>query len=306
MRAIGYSLPADLLWPAADSPPLEDCARMASPDTMEMFTYASPEDSAARRTVIRGIERATGQPHLKRLYEQFQDDLASGRSSDDFFTAGVKKLELELVYDEAKLLAAPKSGPLVVIANHPFGVLDGIVICHLMLKLRRDFRILSNSALYRVPEIYDWLLPVDFNETREALATNLKSRAEARKFLEAGGALIVFPAGGVATTPSAFSRKAVDAEWKPLTAKLISQGKAPVLPIFFHGQNSRLFQMASQVSMTMRLALIFREVHRRIGTKLPISIGDTILFERIAEIGDKRDVMSFLRNSVLKLEGAPA
>ena len=56
----------------------------------------------------------------------------------------------------------------------------------------------------------------------------------------------------------------------------------------------------------MRLALIFREVHRRIGTKLPISIGDTILFERIAEIGDKRDVMSFLRNSVLKLEGAPA
>jgi len=273
---------------------------------MEMFTYASPEDSRARRAVIRGIERATGQPHLKRLYEQFQNDLATGRSADDFFTAGVKKLELDLVYDEARLLAAPKTGPLVVIANHPFGVLDGIVICHLMLKLRRDFRILSNSALYRVPEIYDWLLPIDFNETREALATNLKSRAEARKFLEGGGALIVFPAGGVATTTGAFSRRAVDAEWKPLTAKLILQGRAPVLPMFFHGQNSRLFQIASHISLTMRLALIFREVHRRIGTKLHISIGDTIPFERIAEIGDKRAVMAFLRDSVHRLEGTSA
>jgi hypothetical protein len=67
-----------------------------------------------------------------------------------------------------------------------------------------------------------------------------------------------------------------------------------------------MFQIASQVSVTMRLALIFREVHRRIGSKLPISIGDTIPFERIAEIGDKRAVMAFLRESVLKLESAGA
>lgn len=263
-----------------------------------MFTYAAPEDSAARRAVIRAIERATGQPHLKRLYDEFQDDLAAGRSDDDFFTAGVRKLELDLVYDEARLLAAPKTGPLVVIANHPFGVLDGIVICHLMLKLRRDFRILSNSALYRVPEIYDWLLPIDFNETPQALETNLKSRSEARRFLEQGGALIVFPAGGVATTQGAFSAKAVDAEWKPLTARLILQGKAPVLPVFFHGQNSRLFQIASQISMTLRLALIFREVHRRIGTRLSVKIGETIPFEKIAEIGDKKAIMAFLRDRV--------
>lgn len=278
---------------------------MAAPADLEMFTYAAPEDSRARRLVIRAIERATGQPHLKSLYLQFQEDLASGRSPDDFFTAGVKKLRLDLAYDEAKLLAAPKTGPLVVIANHPFGVLDGVVICALMLKLRPDFRILSNSALYRVPEIYQWLLPVDFAETREALATNLKTRSEARKYLEKGGALVIFPAGGVATTPGAFARKAVDSEWKPLTAKLIFQGKAPVLPVYFHGQNSRLFQFASQISLTLRLALIFREVHRRIGTRLPISIGDVIPFERIAAIGDKHEVMTFLRRAVHELERSP-
>ncbi len=276
---------------------------MIAPAELEMFTYAAPEDSAARRMVIRAIERATGQPHLKRLYLEFQEEHAAGGTADDFFTAGVKKLRLDLDYDEARLLAAPKTGPLVVIANHPFGVLDGIVICHLMLKLRRDFRILSNSALYRVPEIYQWLLPVDFAETREALATNLKTRAEARRFIEGGGALVIFPAGGVATTPSTLARKAVDAEWKPLTARLITQGKAPVLPIFFHGQNSRLFQLASQISLTLRLALIFREVHRRIGSRMPLTIGKVIPYDRIAANGDKRAMMDFLRHSVLDLEG---
>lgn len=298
---MGYVLPTPT--------PILLARRVTEPSTInepsvEMFTYAAPEDSRARRAIIRGIERLTGQPHLKRLYQQFQDDLAAGRSADDFFTAGVKKLDLRLLYDEAKLLAAPKTGPLVVIANHPFGVLDGIVICHLMLRLRSDFRILTNNALYRVPEIHDWLLPIDFAETREALATNIRSRAEARKYLEQGGALVIFPAGGVATTPHPFAKRAVDADWKPLTARLILQGRAPVLPVFFHGQNSRLFQIASHLSLTVRLALIFREVHRRIGTGLPVSIGDVIPFEKMTEMGDKKAIMEYLRSTVHELESA--
>ncbi|MCC6919999.1 MAG: lysophospholipid acyltransferase family protein [Alphaproteobacteria bacterium] len=275
---------------------------MADTAKLETFTYAAPTDSAARRIVIRAIERATGQPHLKRLYLEFQQEQAGAPSADDFFAAGVKKLRLDLSYDEAKLMAAPRTGPLVIVANHPFGVLDGIAICHMMLKLRRDFRILTNSALYRVPEIYEWLLPVDFTETQDALDTNIKTRAEARRYLAGGGALVIFPSGGVATTPSAFARRAIDAEWKPLTARLILQGKAPVLPIFFHGQNSRLFQIVSQFSMTLRLALIFREVHRRIGTRLPVSIGDVIPFERLAAMPDKKAVMTYLRQAVEALE----
>jgi len=275
---------------------------MAEPAKLETFTYAAPNDSAARRIVIRAIERATGQPRLKRLYLEFQQEQAGSPAGDDFFAAGVRKLRLDLAYDEAKLMAAPRSGPLVVVANHPFGVLDGIAICHMMLKLRRDFRILTNSALYRVPEIYEWLLPVDFTETPDALDTNIKTRAEARRYLAGGGALVIFPSGGVATTPGAFARRAIDAEWKPLTARLILQGKAPVLPIFFHGQNSRLFQIVSQFSMTLRLALIFREVHRRIGTRLPITIGEVIPFDRLAAMPDKKAVMTYLRDAVERLE----
>lgn len=274
---------------------------MPEPFDPEMFTYAAPEDSRLRRSVIRAIEVLTGQPHLKRLYLDYQAERSAGTSKDDFFTAGVHKLKLDLVYDEAKLMAVPATGPLVVIANHPFGVLDGIIICHLMLKRRSDFRILTNSALYRVPEIYEWLLPVDFAETREALATNVRTRAAARRFVEGGGALIIFPAGGVSTTPGSLAKTAIDAEWKSLTAKLTAYGKAPVLPVFFHGQNSRLFQIVSQSSLTLRLALIFREVHRRIGTRVPISIGDLIPYETIAALPEKKVVMAYLRNAVYDL-----
>jgi putative hemolysin len=272
-------------------------------ERFETFSYAAPEDSFLKRAVIRAIERSTGQPHLKRLYREFQRESEAGTTHDNFFDATVRKLKLSVELDETRLLAAPKAGPLVIVANHPFGVLDGIVICHMMLKLRRDFRILTNSVLYRAPEIREWLLPVDFAETREALATNVKSRAEALKFLKAGGALVVFPAGGVSTTVKPFSRRAVDAEWKPLTAKFVLQAKAPVLPVFFHGQNSRLFQVASHVGQTLRLSLIFHEVYRRIGTKVRVSVGETIPFEAFAHSGgDKAVIMTMLREAVHALE----
>ncbi len=273
---------------------------------VETFTYAAPEDSRARRALIRAIETMTGQPELKRYYQRFQAETRSGERTEDFFSSAVRQLRLELLYDAGRLAATPREGPLVVIANHPFGVLDGIVICHLMMKVRRDFRILTNSALYRVPEIHEWLLPVDFTETPQALETNLRTRAEARRFLEAGGALIVFPGGGVATTPRLLSRRAEELEWKPLTARLIQQAKASVLPIYFHGQNSRLFQIASHMSMTLRLALIFREVHRRIGTRTPITIGAPIPYERLKGISDRKDMMTFLKQSVDALAGRDA
>ena len=82
-----------------------------------------------------------------------------------------------------------------------------------------------------------------------------------------GGCLVVFPAGGVSTTPTIWHKRAIDTEWKNFTARLISQAKAPVAPVYFAGQNSRLFQLASHISMTLRLSLLFKEVHDRIGTR---------------------------------------
>lgn len=274
-----------------------------SSDATETFSYASADDPRLKRFIIRIIERMTGQPYLRWLYEDFRANPIPGET---FWDSAVRRLELKLVCDQDKLGAWPKTGPLVVVSNHPYGVLDGIIICKLVAGVRRDFLVLTNSVLYRAEEIRPFLLPVDFAETEEALQTNLKTRAKAKAHLQGGGCLVVFPAGGVSTTPTVWHKRAVDTEWKTLTARLISQAKAPVAPVYFAGQNSRLFQLASHVSMTLRLSLLFKEVHDKIGSEIPIRIGDVIPYDKLATISDRHEFMDHLKDMTYALgRGVP-
>lgn len=277
----------------AESPPVE----------VDTFSYADPTDPALKRLFIRIIERVTGQPYLKHLYEE---NRANPTPGEEFWDAAIRKLELNVKLNEDGLAKWPKEGPLVIVANHPFGVLDGLIICSIVSRVRKDFRVLTNAVLLRAEEVKTFLLPVDFAETEEALKTNLRTRAEAKSHLMKGGCLVVFPAGGVSTTPTIWHKKAVDTEWKNLTARLIAQAKACVAPVYFAGQNSRLFQLASHISMTLRLSLLFKEVHDRIGTDVNVRIGEILPYERIAGINDRQAVMDTLKDITYSLgEGVP-
>jgi putative hemolysin len=163
-------------------------------------------------------------------------------------------------------------------------------------------------VLTRAPEAAGFILPVDFSGTEEAERTNLASRAAARAQLAKGGAVVVFPAGAISTTPDALGLKpAVDGRWQPFVSQLIQRSKATVIPIWFGGQNSRLFQMASHVSQTLRLSLIFHEVKARIGATLPVVIGTPIPFASIAAMRDRQALADDLRARVYALSRlAPA
>ncbi len=214
----------------------------------------------------------------------------------------MRSLALDVRYDAAALARVPRTGPVVFVANHPYGVLDGIVISWLVEKLRSDFVVLTNAVLMRAPEVRHFILPIDFSETEEARRTNLASRAAARARLEAGGAVVVFPAGGVSTAPDPLGFKpAVDARWQPFVAQLIQRAKATVVPVWFGGQNSRLFQIASHVSVTLRLSQLFHEVKSRIGACLPVAVGAPIAFEEIAAIKDRQALADFLNARVYAL-----
>jgi len=257
-----------------------------------LFSYAAPSDPPVKRKLIRLVERATGQPALKRLYV---DNQRYPRPSESFWAAAVRSLALDVLYDDAALARLPRTGPTVFVANHPYGVLDGLVISWLVQKARPDFLVLTNAILMRAPEVRDFVLPIDFSETPEARAMNLKSRAAARDQLDRGGAVVVFPAGGVSTAPDRLGRRpAVDARWQPFVSQLVQRSRATVAPIWFGGQNSRLFQIASHVSLTLRLSLIFHEVKTRIGTALPVAIGAPIPFEEIADIKDRQAMADLL------------
>jgi putative hemolysin len=258
-----------------------------------LFSYADPSDTPVKRGLIRLVERATGQPELKRLYVHNQ---RYPRAHESFWQAAVRSLALDVRYDAAALAQIPKTGPVVFVANHPYGVLDGIVISWLVEKVRSDFVVLTHAVLMRAPEVRDFVLPIDFSETDGALQTNLKSRATARAQLDRGGAVVVFPAGAVSTAPDRLGRHpAVDARWQPFAAQLIQRSKATVVPIWFGGQNGRLFQIASHVSQTIRISLIFHEVKARIGALLPVAIGAPIPFADLSSLKDRQSLADNLR-----------
>lgn len=261
------------------------------------LSYAEYFEHPLKRQMVRAVERLSGQPRIQKLYEQYQRDL----QHEPFFAAAVKLLKLKVEIDVARHAAIPKTGPLVVVANHPFGVLDGLVICHLLHLIRTDFKVLTNAVLNGAPEAADWILPINFEGTREAQDTNIATRKASMERLREGGCIVVFPAGGVSTAPRPFSRAAVDDTWKPFTAKLITQSNASVVPIYFEGQNSRLFQLASHLSLELRLALIFREVNRKRGKRLPVHIGEVLTPDGLAQAGKRAELMNFLRDATYSM-----
>lgn len=261
------------------------------------LSYAAYFEHPLKRRFVRTVERLSGQGELQRLYETYRRDLAD----EPFFAAAVKLLQLDVQFDAGRLAQIPATGPLVIVANHPFGVLDGLLISWLVSLRRTDFKVLTNTVLDGAPEARDWILPIDFSGTREAQAVNIATRAECLTRLANEECIIVFPAGGVSTAPTPFAKAAVDDTWKPFTAKLISKSGAHVTPVFFEGQNSRLFQWASHVSIELRLALIFREVKRRMGSAMPVHIGETLSPEALAGAGLRHDLMRFLRSKTYNM-----
>ena len=265
---------------------------------IDEFSYASETHSLGRILAIRAVEKISGQPFLKKLYLDYQRE---NLPPESFWGEVVERLDLEVKIHAGGLANISETGPLLVVANHPYGVLDGIVICWLVAQRRKDFKILINSVLCRAREMSDHVLPIDFEPTAKALETNLQSRKQAHDHLNAGGVVIVFPSGGIATTPKMFSRQAMEEPWAPLVGQLVRRNRASVLPVYFDGQNSHLFQMASHVSYAMRVALIFHEVRRRMGTNLDVVIGDAIDFETLEGHLPPKNLARYLQEYVYGL-----
>jgi len=262
------------------------------------FSYADPNDPIHRKALIRSIEFVSGQPYLYNIYREYQKNPQRWES---FWDGCVDLLKLDIDFDEEKIKKIPSEGPLMIVANHPFGVLDGLVICWLTSKIRSKFKVLTHSLLLRASETKDFLLPIDFSENKKAMITNLETRKTARKILDEGGTIVVFPGGTVSTTKRFYNKTALDPSWRNFTSRLIKRSRPTILPLHFTGQNSFLFQTASHISETLRSSLLFHEVKRRINTKVPVIIGDPISYSDIDENLSNTELSEFLRNTTYKI-----
>jgi putative hemolysin len=286
--------PEDLL----ANPMPETAGRKPGKPKAVRFSYSTADQPVLQRAVIQAIEKIGGQRKLKKLYVQHQQSVKNG---ENFFAAALRLLRMTVDFDAAALARTPASGPVLFIANHPYGVLDGITLTWLATRVRPDTKVLANDVLCQAPEARENLLPVAFAPTREARETNVASRREAQAWLRDGHAIGIFPGGGVSTSEKPLKGPAVDLPWAPFTAKLLRASRATVVPVFFVGQNSRLFQLASHLSLTLRLSLVFRETARRIGSRLRVRVGEPVPFEEIAHIEDRTALVAELRRRTFGL-----
>lgn len=243
--------------------------------------------------MIRVLENATGRLKLIKRAKGYQDEVAKGA---DFWQVMVERYGLSLDIVGGALENIPAEGPLIVVANHPYGILDGLILGHILSTRRNgDFRILAHRVFRKAEDLDRVILPISFDETKEAMAMNVQTRRDSLKYLDEGGAIGVFPGGTVSTSAKPFSRP-MDPGWRSFTAKMIARSGATVVPIFFEGTNSRLFQVASHLHTTLRMALLITEFKRRTDEPVRLAIGEPITNAELAPLkSDPKGMMDFLR-----------
>jgi putative hemolysin len=252
--------------------------------------------------VIRSVENLTGRLRLIRLARGYEREVAAGR---DFWQVMVERYGLSLAVTGGDLGAIPREGPLVVISNHPYGILDGLMMGHILSRTRGDFRILAHRVFRAARDLEAVILPIDFSQTREALALNIETRRAALSYLARGGAIGVFPGGTVSTAARPFGRP-LDPGWRRFTARLIAKSGATVVPVFFEGHNSRLFQLASHLHYTLRMALLVNEFKMRVGGPVRVVIGRPLDPAALAARAcDGRAMTDFLRAETYRLSPEP-
>lgn len=267
------------------------------------ISYASSAKGRGGRAMIRVMENATGRLRLIRKARGYDLDVAAGLNFWDVIS---ERYGLHLDVVRGSLDNIPTTGPLIVVSNHPYGILDGLMMGRILSHRRKgDFRVLAHRIFRRSPDLERVILPISFDETKEAARLNLETRAEAVRYLQQGGAIGIFPGGTVSTSAKPFSQP-MDPGWRTFTAKMIARSDAVVVPVFFEGRNSRLFQLASHLHSTLRTGMFIREFRARINKPVRVVIGDPIPSEVLSTFKkDPKGCMDFLRKATYELSPSP-
>jgi putative hemolysin len=250
------------------------------------------------RLASRIAEHALAFPTLNRIHQQTLS-LGPARS---FFERALEALDVNVRVPQEDLSRIPKTGPLIVVANHPFGGLDGIILTALLQRIRPDVKVLANHLLEMIPQIRDTMLFVDPFGGHAATTRNLSSIRAALRHMKDGGALAVFPAGEVSSF-NRNTREIADIGWSSSVARLIRGSGARVLPVFFSGHNSAMFHVAGLIHPRLRTLLLPRELLRQRGQSITVHIGHPIAPAKLNEIDTDEQLASYLRARTYLLGG---
>ena len=270
-----------------------------TPYDRRKLSYANTFTNPFQRNTIKTLELLTGKLRLLRKVRQFEKKgIPFGQP---FWRQALDLLGIKLLTSKSELSKIPKKGSLIITANHPHGLVDGMVLAELIGKVRTDYKILTRSLLTGVNQIDQFMIPVPFDHEENALQKSLEMRRRAMEHLKNGGVIVLFPSGKVASSETMFG-KVVEGDWNPFTAKLIQKSGADVLPVFFPGSNSRIYQIANQISATLRQGLLIYEVVHAMNKPQKPLIGNLIKQDEISSWkSDPRGFMKWLREKTIEL-----
>lgn len=267
------------------------------------LTYANSFDSPMTATIIRTVEWFTGKLSIIRMIRAFEKRGAP--SGQPFWRAALGTMGIDLLTPQDEIANIPLDGPVVVVANHPHGLVDGMILADLIGRRRTDYKILTRALLTGIDEVAaSYMISVPFPHEPDAQRKSVEMRAKAMAHLKEGGVISVFPSGVVASSDGLFG-PVIEREWNVFTAQMIRRSGAKVVPIYFPGENSRWYQMANRISATLRQSLLLHEVVKSCNKPQKPVVGAPISDEKMQLLEkDPRGFMTWLRAHTLALGDA--
>ena len=211
-----------------------------------------------------------------------------------FAHKALRELQINYILHENDISSIPSKGPALVVANHPFGGIDGLILTSVIHSVRKDFKILANFFLGAIPDLRPLFFLVDPFDTKSSISKNISAINRSVRWVREGHMLIVFPAGEVSHF-SIRSLRVEDPKWSDTISRLVHLTKSPVLPVYFHGRNSILFQLAGFVHPRVRTVLLPRELLKKRTSDIELKVGRLIPYKRLSSIKEPARLTEYLR-----------
>lgn len=258
-------------------------------DLISRDALAQATSLSARNPIVSLISNAARIPRINEIYRR-----AWSSDSNEFLDRVFRELQIQVTTNPPELDNIPESGPFIIVANHPFGAIDGLALLKTVRGRRPDFRIMANFLLQHVQPLRDAFISVNPFEELRSSHSNVAGIKDCLHHLRSGGGLGIFPAGEVSTYDSA-ERLVVDKPWNIGAIKLIQKAGVPVIPVHFDGHNSVTFHALGMIHPRLRTLALPSELLKKTGSNLSLSIGRAIHAQELNAFSNLEEAASYLR-----------
>ncbi|MBU0508350.1 lysophospholipid acyltransferase family protein [bacterium] len=266
----------------------------------KLFTVRPPASRNLGHKAVAAMSGVLDQALLFNRLDRLYAGITGASGGQEFFERMLEWVGVSYAIPEQDMNRIPASGPVVVVSNHPFGLIDPVVLTSIVLRVRPDVKTMTNRFLEKVVDLRDVCIFVDPFGRTDSFGMNVKPLKETLRWLAGGGLVIIFPAGEVASV-NPRQWKVVEPPWSETVARIIRSSKATVVPVFFRGTNTLLFHAAGFVHPRLRTALLPREVFTKRGRTIHLAIGNPIPWRKLSDFETDEALIHHLRERTFLL-----